>query len=375
MTTPTTRATTRPDRVVGALRDLVAFHRTGPQWPTATQSAVAITLPLLAFSLAGHLTFGLTASLGSFLVVHLPDRSRRERAAQLPVIMVGFLVAALAGIATATSLVAGLAAILAVAIASSLLGLALDAGSPGSMFYVLITGAAGSLTAPASLQGAAVDPLLVLAMISLGMLCAYGVVLAPLALPSVRRRDAELFAARPARRFAFTADVERIFVRLTVATVLAVATSATLDLHRVQWVLLAVIAILQKDSEVRLSMLRALHRVVGTAIALVVFYLIALWDPDGIVLVALIGVLMFLFKILQPRNLGLSLVAVTPMALVIAAKGAGQPLIEIVGVRVEDTALGATVAIVVLAAVTATRSLSARHLHARAGQVERRRVG
>ena len=96
----TTRSTTHPDRVVGALRDLVAFHRTGPQWPTATQSAVAITLPLLAFSLAGHLSLGLTASLGSFLVVHLPDRSRRERATQLPVIMAGFLAAALAGVAT-----------------------------------------------------------------------------------------------------------------------------------------------------------------------------------------------------------------------------------------------------------------------------------
>ena len=371
----TTRSTTHPDRVVGALRDLVAFHRTGPQWPTATQSAVAITLPLLAFSLAGHLSLGLTASLGSFLVVHLPDRSRRERATQLPVIMAGFLAAALAGVATATSLVAGLAAILVVAIVSSLLGLALDAGSPGSMFYVLITGATGSLTAPVALKGAAIDPLLVLVMISIGMLTAYLVVLAPLVLPSVRRRDAALFAARPARRFAFTADVERIFVRLTVATVLAVAVSATLDLHRVQWVLLAVIAILQNDSEVRLSMLRAIHRVVGTAIALVLFYLIALWNPDGLVLVALIGVLMFLFKILQPRNLGLSLAAITPMALVIAAKGANQPLIEIVGVRVEDTTLGATVAIVVLAAVTLTRSLSARHLHSRAGQVERRRVG
>ena len=198
-----------------------------------------------------------------------------------------------------------------------------------------------------------------LGMLVIGMVTAYLVVLAPLVFPSVRRRDAVLYAKRSPWRFAFTSDVKRIFWRLTIATVIAVGVSAALDLHRVQWVLLAIIAILQKDSEVRLSTLRALHRVLGTAVALLVFYLIALWDPDGLPLVALIAVLMFLFRILQPRNLGLSLVAITPMALVIAAKGAGEPLIDVVGVRVEDTSLGAGIALLALVAVTVTRRVSA----------------
>jgi len=359
-----------------AVIDLFTFHKVEPQWPSALEAAAAMTLPLLGFTLAGQTTLGLTASLGAFLVLHLPDESRRARASRLPVIMVGFFIAALIGIATAASLLGGIAAMLVVAVVSSFLGLGFAVGSPGSMFYVLIAGAMGALTAPTSLRGAGLSPSLALVMLLVGMVTAYLVVLAPLTLPSVRRKDAVLYEKRKPWKFAFTADVKRIFWRLTIATVVAATVSAALDLHRVQWVLLAVIAILQKDSEVRLSTLRALHRVLGTAVALLVFYLVARWDPDGLPLVALIAVLMFLFRILQARNLGLSLVAITPMALVIAAKGAGEPLIDVVGVRVEDTSLGAGIALLVLVAVSLSRRMAAvgnSRLHSADG-LRRRRV-
>jgi len=352
-------ARTRRTATAAALIDLFTFHKTEPQWPTAVTATAAVALPLLVFAVAGQLTLGLTASLGSFLVLHLPDRSRHERAVRLPAMMAGFLLAAMIGIVTGTSLLGSLVAMLVVAVVSSLLGLGFAVGSPGSMFYVLITGAMGTLTAPASLQGAGLNPGVAIGMLVIGMATAYLVVLAPLVVPSVRRRDATLYAKRSPWRFAFTAEVKRIFWRLTIATAVAVTVSAALDLHRVQWVLLAIIAILQKDSQVRLSTLLALHRVLGTAVALLVFYLIALWDPDGLTLVALIAVLMFLFRILQARNLGLSLVAITPMALVIAAKGAGEPLIDVVGVRIEDTSLGAGIALLVLIAVTVSRRMSA----------------
>ena len=338
-----------------ALADLFTLRSVGPQWPLALQASVAITLPILVFTVAGRPTWGLMSSLGSFLVLHLPTRSRRERAAELPIIMVGFLISALAGIATSTSGVALLAAIFVVAEVTSFIGLALAVGSPGSMFYVLITGAVGALVAPASAQGAGVDPVLVLVLLVVGMVMAYLVVLAPLLLPSGRRRDAVRYRTRTPWKFAVTPEVRRIFIRLSIATAIAVGIGATLDLHRIHWVLLAIIAILQKDSEVRLSVLRAIHRVLGTALGLALFWLIALWDPTGYPLVLLIGFLMYMWEILAPRNLGLALGAITPMALVIAAKGAGQPLIDIVGVRVEDTSLGAGIALLVLITVTLVR--------------------
>ena len=351
-----------------ATRDLFTLRKAPPQWPLGLQAAIAIMLPPFVFTLAGQATLGLTASLGSFIVLHLPDRSRRERALELPVIMVGFLLAAGAGILTSTSLLGNLAAMLVVAVLSSFLGLGLGVGSPGSMFYVLITGAIGALVAPVSAQGAGVDPWLALMMLTIGMVTGYLVVLAPLLLPGGRRRDAVRYRARKPWRFAYTADVQRIFTRLTIATVLGVAAGGALGLHRVHWVLLAIIAILQKDSEVRLSVLRGLHRVLGTAVALLLFYLIALWNPTGIPLVLLIGVLMYLFEILVPRNLGLSLVAITPMALVIAAAGADEPLMDIVGVRVEDTATGAGIAFLVLIGVTLQRRFAA------AARLRRRRA-
>lgn len=353
------------------LADLFTLKKAPPQWPLGIQAAAAITIPPLVFTLLGQPTLGLTASLGSFLVLHLADRSRRERALELPIVMAGFLVSAAAGIVTSTSLIGTLAAMLVVALLSSYLGLSLGVGSPGSMFYVLITGAVSALVAPVSQQGAGMQPLLALTMLSLGMLTAYVVVLSPLLFPAGRRRDTERYRTRAPWRFAFTADVERIFVRLSIATALGVAVGGLLGLHRVHWVLLAIIAILQKDSQVRLSALRALHRVIGTALALVLFYAIAIWNPNGIALVTLIGLLMFMFEILVPRNLGLSLVAITPMALVVAAKGAGLPLLGVVGVRVEDTAAGASIAFGVLVGTVLWRRIRAARAAANKRNVER----
>jgi hypothetical protein len=340
-----------------SVADLFTLRKAPPQWPLALQAGAAMTLPILGFTLAGRQDLGLMASLGAFLVLHLPDRSRRERALELPVIMAGFLVSAFAGIATSTSLVGNLAAMLVIALLSSFLGLGLDVGSPGSMFYVLITGAVGALVAPVSQGGSGVSPALVVGMLSVGMATAYLLVLSPLLLPGGRRRDAVRYAARRPWRFVVDAEFRRVFIRLSIATVLGVAVGGLLGLHRVHWVLLAIIAILQKDSQVRLSMLRALHRVLGTAVALVVFYGIALWNPQGVVLALLIGVLMAMFEILVPRNLSLSLVAITPMALVIAAKSGQAPLLDVVDVRVVDTAAGALVAITVLVAVSLGRMI------------------
>lgn len=346
------------------LRDLFTLKKAPPQWRAGLQAAVALTLPLFVFTLLGQPTAGLVASLGGFIVLHLPDRSRRERASKLPIMMAGYVVAGVVGVATCTSALGSLIGILLVALASSLLGLGFGVGSPGSMFYVLIAGAVGTLVAPVSEEGAGLNALFVLTLLVVGLVVAYLVIVAPLAIPAVLARDRSRFPDDRRWRFHFGAEVRRIFVRLSIATVLCVALSGALGLHRVHWTLLATIAILQKDSESRLSILRALHRILGTAVALVVFAVIARWNPDGIPLVVLIALLMYLWEILAPRNLGLALVAITPMALVIASKGAGQPLSEIVVVRIEDTALGAGVAISVLIGVSVVRQVT-EHTHHR----------
>jgi uncharacterized membrane protein YccC len=179
----------------------------------------------------------------------------------------------------------------------------------------------------------------------------------PLTVKSVRMRDREVHANRVRLRFSATGDTRVILVRLVIACALAVAVSAPLGVHRTYWVLLTVIAILQNGRRLRLTALRGIHRVLGTLIGLGLFALILQLRPSGLWLALLLAVLQFIVELVVVRNYGLALVFITPLALIIAAQGDPGDVGTITLIRVEDTLLGAGIALVVLAGALLLRRL------------------
>lgn len=336
------------------LRELTAVTPSPGSWVAATQAMLAVVLPAVVFTAAGAASLGLLASFGALVVMYLSGRSRRERAAKLPVIAAGFVLGSLLGILTGDSLTASLLAIGAVAIAFSFLSLAFDVGPPGAIFPVLTTGSMGQLTAPASSGGAAMDPGVVLATIVVGILAGYAAVVAPLLVPAVRRRDA-LAPADHGWTFTFTPESARILARLTVGILLALLVSAALGLHHAAWVLLAVLGILQKDADVHRGTIRMAQRVLGTALGGALALLFLLWTPERLALLTIVGVLVFGFVALVRRNLLFALMLVTPMALLLVTGGDRDRLLESVLARVGDTAIGAVVAVLVLGAALLSR--------------------
>jgi hypothetical protein len=340
------------------LREVVTFHPAPGAWAAATQAAVAVTLPPAVFAVAGQLHLGLLAAMGSLIVLYLSDRSRRERAAKLPVIGAGFLVAIAVGIPTGGSILASLTAICVVAIGFSFLSLTFQIGPPGAIFPVLLTGSSGQLAASDSAGGAAMDPWLVAMMVAFGILSGYAVIVLPLLLPSVRAADA------PSPHgyewtYTFPDDAGRIFTRLTVAVVVSLATSALFGLQHIAWVLLAVIGILQRDSDLHLGTIRMLQRLLGTGLGVCAALLFRLWTPPGIVLIVVVGVLIFGFVALVRRNLMFALMMVTPVALLLVAGGDRSQLSSTTEIRVMDTVVGASVAATVLGLVALVKLLCA----------------
>ena len=335
-------------------RALVHFAPAPRAWVPAIQAAIAVAGPPAVFAAFGQLRLGLLAAFGALIVLYLSGQSRRERAAKLPVIAVGFLVGTVIGISTGGSLPTSLLAMGIVAVVFSYVSLTFNVGPPGAIFPVLTAGSMGQLTAPVSMGGGGVDPLIVVSVVALGVVTGYIVIVAPLALRRVRVEDAKL--PHDYRwTYSWGPDSVRIFARLTVAIVLAVLASSSLGLHHVGWVLLAVISILQKDSDLHLGTLRMAQRLIGTALGVCIALIFMLWIPEGFALVAVVGGLVFGFVFFIRSNLMFALMVVTPMALLLVA-GGSRPLLEAsIGTRIIDTVVGGAVAATVLSTVAVSR--------------------
>jgi len=330
------------------LRSIFELRPSPPRLFVALQGAVAIGIPTIGFALAGRAELGLLASSGAFLALYLTTRSRRDRAAKLPLLALGFVVAAALGIAASGSTVLGLIVLFVVAAASAILCLGFNVGPPGALFFVLVAGVSGHVAGPTELDGGNVDGWLVLGMLALGNLIAYLVVLAPLVRPKARAADAAL--PREPMRFELDDTIKIILTRLVIATGIAVLVTAPLGIHRAYWVVVAVVAILQNGHRLRLTALRGVHRVLGTLVGLGLFALISLASPSGIWLALLLMALQFVVELVVIRNYGLALVFITPLALTIAAQAGTSDVGVIVGERFSDTLLGAVIATAVLLA-------------------------
>jgi hypothetical protein len=334
--------------VQNELRSLFALRPTPGRLLIAVEAAISIGLPLTLFTLTGQPQLGLLALPGAFSVMYLAGRDRLRRMVLFPLIALGFVASSAAGVGASQNLVASLIALFLVAAASAALCFGFDVGPPGALLFVLVAGASNRLAAPLASQGSAIPGGLVVGMVAVGCLLAYIVVLSPLLVPAVHRRAAGSRSDRRPATFHLDPISRAIVFRLIIASAIAIVVSAPLGVHRVYWVLMTVVAILQIGHHFRLTARRGVHRVGGTLVGVGLFALIAAWSPTGLWLAGLLAALNFVAELVILRNYGLGLVLITPLALTIAAQGHSVPLPSIVGDRVVDTLLGGAVALVVL---------------------------
>jgi Fusaric acid resistance protein-like len=338
------------------VRDLFTFRDSPVRRPIAVAAGLAIGLPIAVLTLLGQPQLGLIASTGGFTALYFGNRPRRERAALLPFIVLGLVAAGAIGVAEAWSTALSLVALFLLTVVGSIILLGFGAGPPGGLFFMLVAGASIRLTAPPRLGGVGLNGGLVIGMVAIGAVIAYVIVISPLVVPSVRRRDFEAHATRQRFHFDLSGDIRVIIIRLTVASAIAVLVSSPLGVHRTYWVLLTVIAIMQNGRRLRLTALRGIHRVLGTFVGLGLFALLLSWNPHGLLLALLLAVLQFIVELVVIRNYGLALIFITPLALIIAAQGDPGDVGTVISTRVVDTLLGAGIALVVLLGALLLRS-------------------
>jgi hypothetical protein len=335
----------------GLLAAVVRPTPSPPRLAIAVQAGAAMLLVVGVPAAFGRTDLGLLASTGALSALYLSSRSRRERLRRLPLVQLGLLAAVGAGATTRGDAVAAPLVLVGVAIGAVLLVSATAVGPPGALFPVLGAGVAARLTGPASAGGDGLDPLLVLGCAAAGAALAYLVVVAPLVVPAVRRRD----RAIPITPLRLALDVtgRTVVVRVSIAAAVAALVAAALGLERGYWVVVAVVAVLQAGRGRRLSGIRAVHRVAGTLVGAVLFVLLAALvglPAQGVLLAVVLAALQLGAELVVVAHYGVALVLVTPLALLIAEAGSRGDPWTIAGTRVLDTGIGCAIALVVLVA-------------------------
>ena len=165
-------------------------------------------------------------------------------------------------------------------------------------------------------------------------------------------RSSELFKGLPRESPLHTAAIRDRQVWRTIAQnvvgVLAAGGLALLvGIGHPYWAVVSVVAVLPPPGAAH-STSRAVHRIVGTALGVVVTGLVLLPGPPVWVLIAVIAIGQFGAEILIGRHYGAALLFITPLALTVAYL-AGPVAVPILLVdRVVETALGGAIAILIL---------------------------
>ena len=332
-----------------ALQNLLTLHDAPWRWSAGVQAGVATGVPLAAFTVAGHQSLGLVASLGAFTALYGSTLRLGDRLRVLPLVAAGVVAASALGVLCAASPWLTVACLVAVAALACAVAFGVGLGPPGPMQFVLVAGVSSHLAAPARLGGASLDPLAIPALVAVGALGAYLLVVAPLALPLVRRREgktAGLGALFPPTRLG--GEMATIAARVVAAVAAAGLLSLPLGVRRSYWMVMVAGAVLQASHASRSGALRAAHRVLGTCLGVAVFGLVELTEPSGLWLVAVLALLQFAIEVVVARHYALALAFITPAALTIAGAGGTDGPLALVGQRVVDTVLGAAVAMAVL---------------------------
>ncbi|MCI4656556.1 FUSC family protein [Cryobacterium zhongshanensis] len=138
-----------------------------------------------------------------------------------------------------------------------------------------------------------------------------------------------------------------VILQNVVGVLLAGGLAMIVGIGHPYWAVVAVVAVLPPPRAAH-SISRAVHRVVGTALGVVVTGLVLLPGPSVAWLVVVITVSQFGAEILVGKHYGAALLFITPLALSVVHLGSPVPVPALLVDRVVETALGAGVAILLV---------------------------
>ena len=158
---------------------------------------------------------------------------------------------------------------------------------------------------------------------------------------------------RPRARYLLRTAAERgsrprlVAGRAATAVLLASSAAFLSPVGRPYWAILSSLIVLHMGASRADLTIRAAHRVIGTALGTVVYLGIVALDPSTWVRLCLVIAAVYALESLVTRNYAVAVVFVTVFALMLTPAASSAQIVTLMGDRVLETVIGASLAVFV----------------------------
>ncbi len=311
----------------------------------AFRIAVGVALPLLTLLLLGRLDLAIYATFGSFTGIYARHESRRSRFLRQS--FAGAMITVCIGIgATMGSLQVNSWTIMlvssVVSAVTAMIAARFNLRPAGSVFFIFATAAVGGVH-----DGAPPLLAMLVAFLSAGVSVVFGAFAhligegsLPNSAPMVTRHY------KPSH---LVGHGVRFFVAPFLAGTIGILSIDALPvLSHPYWAMVASVAPLISPYR-RIRFMRAVHRIVGTLGGILIAAFLLSFPTEPWQLIVWIIVLQFLGEMYVTRNYSMGMLFITPMALMMTHLASSYPVGEMLVARAVETAIGAIVALGVVA--------------------------
>ena len=346
------------ERLLPRPRDLVRLGPHDGAHVPAARVAVSVVVPLVVLAVVGHVEWAPYAVFGAFASAYGRGLSRFRRVGVQLEAGAGLVACVLLGATLATTAAPAWVVVGVIALVAGAASLVADLrrwAPPGPLFFVFGLGVCAFL--PSASSSVAAAAVVVPASLALAIVASLAGLLLPAGRRALRSEGGTAW-----RRELAPLDRRRALVHAGICLVGSLAAggaSLALGFENPYWAMVsAVVPVVGRATSTQL--VRAGHRLVGTLLGVGLAALLLAARPGEVALIAAFGVLQFAAELTVARNYGLTLLAITPMALGMRALGGPVDVGELVAWRAIDTALGVGVAVVLLLATHRLRAGLAR---------------
>lgn len=318
-------------------RQLATIHPSDRPWQMPFAAALASGLPLLVGAWFGHMDYGLVSSLGGLVFLYTPNTPLYHRMVSLMACAFGLSACYTLGLISHFVPALMMVALIFITILVSMVCRFYRVGVPGSLFFIMV--ASIGAYSPTAVEQV---PLRV-GLIFMGALLACLIALF-YSLYVLRRQAPQPVTPLAPATFDFVVfDSVVIGVFVGISLVLAQA----LQLERAYWVPVSCLVVIQGMS-LRAVWNKQLHRVLGTAIGLLVAWGLLLLPLDNWTISLVMMALTFVVETAVVRHYGFAAIFITPMTILLAEAatlGHGSPG-AVIQARFFDTVLGSIVGLI-----------------------------
>lgn len=316
------------------MRDLTTINPSDRRWQMPFAAALACGLPLLVGAWFDHVEYGLISSIGGLVFLYLPATALSHRMVWLMCCAFGMAGCYALGLMSHFVPVLIVWVLTFIAILVTMVCRFYGLGPPGSLFFIM----AAAIGAYSPIE--VMDLPQRVGLITLGAVLAcliaffYSVYILRLMAP-------EPVPALPEPSFDFVV-FDAIVIGAFVGMSLALA--QLLQLDRPYWVPVSCLAVIQGVS-LRAVWNRQLHRLLGTAVGLLLAWGVLLLPLDKWSVALVMMLLVFVIETTVLRHYGFAVIFITPLTILLAEAatlGQGSPA-ALIEARLIDTVLGSLV--------------------------------